>query len=53
MDLLNRKPPLGRTALRLLAPLLLPLMPHLKFSGLTRSKFFLYFALQAMRRATL
>lgn len=53
-SLFNRKPPLGRAALRLLAPLLLPLMPHLKLSGLTaEDKFFLYFGLQAMRRATL
>ena len=52
--LANRKLPLGRRALRLLAPLLLPLVPKLKLKGLgEEDRFFLYFALQAMRHATL
>jgi nickel-dependent lactate racemase len=52
--LANRKLPLGRGALKLVAPLLLPLVPRLKIKGLgEEDKFFLYFALQAMRHATL
>jgi hypothetical protein len=52
--LVNRKLPLGRGALQILAPLLLPLVPRLKLKGLgEEDKFFLYFALQAMRHATL
>ena len=52
--LANKKLPLGRGALQLLAPLLLPLVPRLKLNGLgEEDKFFLYFALQAMRHATL
>jgi hypothetical protein len=52
--LANRKLPLGRGALKALAPLLLLLVPKLKLKGLgEEDKFFLYFALQAMRRATL
>lgn len=52
--LANRKLPLGRAALKLLAPLLLPLVPRLKLKGMgEEDRFFLYFALQAMRRAEL
>jgi nickel-dependent lactate racemase len=52
--LANKKLPLGKGALRLLAPLLLPLVPRLKLKGLgEEDKFFLYFALQAMHQATL
>jgi hypothetical protein len=52
--LADRKLPLGKGALRILAPLLLPLVPRLKLKGLgEEDKFFLYFALQAMRHATL
>ena len=46
--------PLGRRALRLLSPLLLRLVPRLKIKGLgEEDRFFLYFALQAMRHADL
>jgi nickel-dependent lactate racemase len=46
--------PLGRWALRLLSPLLLRLVPRLKIRGLgEEDRFFLYFALQAMRHADL
>jgi hypothetical protein len=52
--LANKKLPLGRGALRLLAPILLPLVPRLKLKGMgEEDRFFLYFALQAMRRAKL
>ncbi|HVP20747.1 MAG TPA: nickel-dependent lactate racemase [Anaerolineaceae bacterium] len=52
--LANRKLPLGKGALRIAAPVLLPLVPKLKLNGLgEEDKFFLYFALQAMRHATL
>ncbi len=52
--LANKKLPLGRNALRLLSPLLLPLVPKLKLKGMgEEDKFFLYFALQAMRRCQL
>ncbi|GIV65489.1 MAG: nickel-dependent lactate racemase [Chloroflexota bacterium] len=52
--LANRKLPLGKNALRALAPVLLPLVPHLKLKGMgEEDKFFLYFALQAMRSGTL
>lgn len=48
--LAERKLPLGRGALQLLAPLLLRLVPRLKIEGLgEEDRFFLYFALQAMR----
>lgn len=54
MGLANRKLPLGRGALRALAPLLLPLVPRIKLAGMgEEDRFFLYFALQAMRRARL
>jgi nickel-dependent lactate racemase len=46
--------PLGRRALRILSPLLLRLVPRLKIQGLgEEDRFFLYFALQAMRHADL
>jgi nickel-dependent lactate racemase len=46
--------PLGRRALKLLSPLLLRLVPRLKIEGLgEEDRFFLYFALQAMRHADL
>ncbi|MCX6031739.1 MAG: nickel-dependent lactate racemase [Chloroflexi bacterium] len=52
--LANRKLPLGRGALQLLAPLLVRLVPRLKLKGMgEEDRFFLYFALQAMQRATL
>ena len=46
--------PLGPGALRLLSPLLLRLVPRLRIRGLgEEDRFFLYFALQAMRHADL
>jgi nickel-dependent lactate racemase len=52
--LAERRLPLGRGALQALAPLLLPLVPRIKLSSLSEEdRFFLYFALQAMRRGTL
>ncbi|NMB90947.1 MAG: nickel-dependent lactate racemase [Chloroflexi bacterium] len=52
--LANRKLPVGRGALKLLAPILLPQVPKLKLKGMgEEDRFFLYFALQAMRRGTL
>jgi len=52
--LANRKLPLGRKALKLLAPVLIRLVPKLKLKGMgEEDRFFLYFALQAMHRATL
>ena len=52
--LANKKLPLGRGPLKLLAPLLLPLVPKLKLKGMgEEDKFFLYFALQAMLHGTL
>ncbi len=52
--LANKKLPVGRTGLRLLAPLLLPNIARLKLKGMgEEDKFFLYFALQAMRTADL
>jgi len=52
--LANAKLPVGRRGLQLLAPLLLPLVPKLKLKGLSEEdRFFLYFALQAMRRGEL
>jgi nickel-dependent lactate racemase len=52
--LANRKLPLSKGALRLLAPLLLPLVPKLKLKGMgEEDRFFLYFALQAMHYASL
>jgi hypothetical protein len=52
--LANRRLPLGRKALKALAPLLLCLVPHLNLQGMgEEDRFFLYFALQAMRHGTL
>ncbi|HEX7587844.1 MAG TPA: nickel-dependent lactate racemase [Anaerolineae bacterium] len=52
--LANRKLPVGRRALKLLTPLLLPLVPKLKIKGMgEEDRFFLYFALQAMRHGNL
>ena len=52
--LANRKLPLGRSALKTLAPLLVRLVPRLKLQGMgEEDRFFLYFALQAMRRGSL
>jgi nickel-dependent lactate racemase len=52
--LANRKLPLGRGGLKAIAPVLLPLVPTLKLKGMgEEDRFFLYFALQAMRHATL
>ncbi len=52
--LANRRLPLGRGALRTLAPVLLALLPRLKLRNMgEEDRFFLYFALQAMRHATL
>jgi lactate racemase len=52
--LANKKLPLGRNALKFLSPVLLPLVPKLKLKGMgEEDKFFLYFALQAMRRCRL
>lgn len=52
--LANRKLPVGRKVLKLLAPLLLPRVPKLKLKGMgEEDKFFLYFALQAMLHGTL
>jgi len=46
--------PVGRRTLRFLAPLLLPLVARLRIKGLgEEDRFFLYFALQAMRKAEL
>jgi nickel-dependent lactate racemase len=50
--LANRKLPLGRKALGTLAPILVRLVPKLKLKGMgEEDRFFLYFALQAMRLA--
>jgi nickel-dependent lactate racemase len=52
--LANRRLPLGRGALKFLAPLLLRVVPRIKLQGMgEEDRFFLYFALQAMRRARL
>jgi nickel-dependent lactate racemase len=52
--LANSKLPFGHNALQFLAPVLLPLVPKLKIKGLgEEDRFFLYFALQAMRLGTL
>ncbi|PKO13206.1 MAG: hypothetical protein CVU39_20120 [Chloroflexi bacterium HGW-Chloroflexi-10] len=49
--LANKKLPVGKKLLKILAPLLLPLVPKLKLSGMgEEDKFFLYFALQTMLR---
>ncbi|MBE0696795.1 MAG: hypothetical protein IH586_07720, partial [Anaerolineaceae bacterium] len=52
--LANRKLPLGRRALKLFAPIILKAVPKMKLSGMgEEDRFFLYFALQAMRHARL
>jgi nickel-dependent lactate racemase len=52
--LANRKLPVGRKALRFLAPIILPQVSKLKLKGMgEEDRFFLYFALQAMRRGSL
>ncbi len=52
--LANRKLPLNRGGLKRLAPLLLRLVPRINFRGMgEEDRFFLYFALQAMRLADL
>jgi hypothetical protein len=52
--LANRKFPLSRGALKLLAPLLVNFVPKMKLKGMgEEDRFFLYFALQAMIRARL
>jgi len=52
--LAEKKLPVGRKALKFLAPFLIPLIPKLKLKGMgEEDRFFLYFALQAMRHATL
>lgn len=49
--LANMKLPLDRNGFQILAPVILPLVPKLKIKGLgEEDRFFLYFALQAMRR---
>ena len=50
--LADRRLPLGRRALKALSPVLLRLVPRLKMQG-EEDRFFLYFALQAMRHCTL
>jgi len=50
--LADRKLPLGRRALKTLSPVLLRLVPRLKMEG-EEDRFFLYFALQAMRHCTM
>lgn len=52
--LAERGLPLGRTMLKLVSPILLPRISKLKLKGVgEEDKFFLYFALQGMRRADL
>lgn len=52
--LANKKLPLGKKALKFLAPVILPLVTRLKLKGMgEEDRFFLYFALQAMRMGTL
>ena len=52
--LANKKLPLGKKALKTLAPVILPLVTKLKLKGMgEEDRFFLYFALQAMRSGTL
>ena len=50
--LADRKLPLGRGAIKALAPLLVRLVPRLKMAG-EEDRFFLYFALQAMMHCTM
>jgi nickel-dependent lactate racemase len=52
--LANQKLPLGQRGIRLLAPLLVRLVPRMKMRGMgEEDRLFLYFALQAMRLADL
>src|SRR5512146_1929215 len=52
--LANRKFPVGRSALNVVAPLLVNFVPKMKLRGMgEEDRFFLYFALQAMIRARL
>lgn len=52
--LANRKLPLGRRALKTVAPVLVRFVPRMKLRGMgEEDRFFLYSALQAMRRARL
>jgi hypothetical protein len=52
--LADRRLPLGRPALKALSPLLVRLVPRLKLGGMADDeRFFLYFALQAMRHCRL
>ncbi|MGB8212494.1 MAG: nickel-dependent lactate racemase [Anaerolineales bacterium] len=52
--LADRKLPVGQKTLKRLAPLLLPLVSRLNLKGMgEEDRFFLYFALQAMRRGDL
>jgi nickel-dependent lactate racemase len=52
--LANQKLPVGQKGLKLLAPLLVRLVPRIKMRGLgEEDRFFLYFALQSMRLAGL
>ncbi len=52
--LANRKFPLSRGALKVVAPLLVNIVPKIKLRGMgEEDRFFLYFALQAMIRARL
>ncbi|MDH4177969.1 MAG: nickel-dependent lactate racemase [Thermoleophilia bacterium] len=54
VGLAGRRQRLGRRGLKLLSPLLVRLVPRMKLGGTgEEDRFFLYFALQAMRRATL
>jgi lactate racemase len=52
--LANKKLPVSRKVLKLIAPLILPLVPKLKLQNMgEEDRFFLYFALQAMCRCRL
>lgn len=54
MGMARRRLPLGPAALRLLAPLLLPLVRRMKLRRMgEEERFFLYFTLQAIRRVKL
>jgi nickel-dependent lactate racemase len=54
LGLADRRLPLGRPALKALSPLLVRLVPRLKLRGMADDeRFFLYFALQAMRHCRL
>jgi len=50
--LAERRMPLGRRALKTVSPLLVQLVPRLMMAG-EEDRFFLYFALQAMRHCTM